>query len=202
MNPLDQFAKGAKKFSLSSLYGRIALILYNGTTDKAALAESDGTLKVSNYGKAGSTLTSVKTETTGEQDFVIHGKDSGGTIDPLRTNANQQLQVEIVKDPVPTDPVILGAAAAVFDPGSTATETYEFYFNVVNYGSASAVVNVGVDLGGGTTFDRHYVESLTVPDNDQSGWFGPYQLAGDDDVVASCATATTLQIHIRAYRIE
>ena len=169
----------------------------------AAIKEFFGRVQLVGAGTTDpTTQVDIEIEDSGTPKWVVYGKDSGGTEDPLRTNANQQLQVEVISDPVPTDPTILGTAAAVFNPGTTATETYEFWFNVVNYGTASAVANVGVDLGGGTTFDRHYVESLTVPDNDQSGWYGPYQLAGDDDVVASCATATTLQIHIRAYRIE
>lgn len=202
--PKREFARPSSlPIAVDELYGVMRLRGFNTTGFPVnVLVENDGTLRSQLVLYDGTTQRRAKSETTGELDAVIHGKDSGGTIDPLRTNANQQLQVEVISDPVPTDPTILGAAAAVFNPGTAAAETYEFYFNVVNYGAVAAVVNVGVDLGGGTAFDRHYVESLTVPDNDQTGWFGPYQLAGDDDVVASCATATTLQIHIRAYRIE
>lgn len=38
----------------------------------------------------------IKVEPSGEQDFVLHGKDSDGNIDALRTNVAKQLQVEVV----------------------------------------------------------------------------------------------------------
>lgn len=189
---------------VKEFFGRVQLVMKTSAASQIdVLAETDGTPKVVNYGYGISdALIPFQLEAEGEQMIVNYGKQTGGTLGAFNLNANNVLRVELVGDPVPTDPTILGSAAAVFNPGSTAAETYDVWFNVVNYGTVAAVANVGVDLGGGTTFDRYYMESQTIPDNDQTGWYGPYQLAGDDDVVASCATATTLVIHIRARRIE
>jgi len=72
--------------------------------------EPTGEQRVINVGSSdgGTTLERIKTETTGEQDLVLHGKDSGSNIDPLRTNASQQLQVEVIGSPTSVNNVLQG----------------------------------------------------------------------------------------------
>ena len=92
--------------------------------DTKIQTETDGELKVVNYGKdTSANILPIRVEaTTGEQDLVLHGKetaasavtalraetttgelhtilngkDSDGNVDPLRTNSTQQLQVEVI----------------------------------------------------------------------------------------------------------
>ena len=113
MNPLDQFAKGAKKFSLSSLYGRIALILYNGTSDKAALAESDGKLIASLYGKVGSTSTAIALDTNGEHKVSNYGK-VGSTLTAFALDDNGEQKVSLYSNTSAGAPIANRADAAGF----------------------------------------------------------------------------------------
>ncbi len=184
-------------FSLKQFFGRIGLLAVDADgTDIEVLAETDGTLRVSNFGHdASGDLVSFKLEDTGEQDIVLHGKDSGGTIDPLRTNSNQQLQVEVVENAKQVDAVELTtAAAAVYNPGSTASEIYAVWFQCRNITTTGRTVDVGVDLGGGTTFDRTYMNDYPVPALEGTGWHFLGHIAGDDDVVALASANSAIII--------
>lgn len=67
-------------------------------TIQIALSQPDGTERSWSLtvGQTGTRERIVKVEETGELDVVGHGKDAAGNIDPIRTNADMQLQVEIV----------------------------------------------------------------------------------------------------------
>lgn len=133
--------------------------------DTKIQTETDGELKVVNYGKdTSANILPIRVEaTTGEQDLVLHGKetaasaitplraetttgelhtiingkDSGGNVDPLRTNDSQQLQVEVtglVSTAVEVDSKELAAAEAeLWDPGTTSADLYRVEFNCVHH---------------------------------------------------------------------
>lgn len=83
------------------LLNEFVKVLIQGTdlnnAQKSALLHTDRSLSIWNrlVGTTGTRERVVKLEPTGEQDFVIHGKDFGGNIDALRTNASKQLQVDV-----------------------------------------------------------------------------------------------------------
>jgi len=136
----------------------------------------------------------VAAETDGSLKNVLYGKDSSGNQDPLRTNANQQLQVEVVNaPPIQVDPVVLTASnVAVFNPGTDSAEIYDVRFLIANTGSAPCTVGVGIDLGGGTTIDRAFFDGYVIPPEETTGWRYLGRIAGDDDIVAVNATAATV----------
>ncbi len=194
-------------FGLKPFFGRIGLLLVNASgTDIEALGENDGTLKVSNYGKAGATLTAFKVETTGEQDNVMHGKQTGGTIGALNLNANNVLRVELISGgAVQVDPLLITSSETIlWNPGATAAELYEVMFNIVNSTSSSVSgVNIGQDLaaGGSLTAAEYWVQGLIIPGNGYSGWFGPFVIKGTDDIRGVAGTTNVLSIHWRIKRV-
>lgn len=133
-----------------SMYGKV------GSTLTAIALDTNGEQKVVQYGKAGSTITAQKVESTGEQDIVFHGKDSGGTIDPVRTNDNQQLFYELYEKWIAVNPYELTTSDAVaWDPGTTAADLYRVIITVHNFTATTRQVSVYRDLGGtGTEADN------------------------------------------------
>ena len=221
MNPLDQFAKGAKKFSLSSLYGRIALVLFNGTTDKAALAESDGKLTASLYGKAGSTSTAIslettgeqkevnygkasgtvtafKVETTGEQDIVLHGKDSAGpNLDALLTDANRILWSRNFRDPILQDGVLLGVAATTIYTCPASTIVEEVWVEIINNTTTTLVASLFVDFDGTGTADTELIlDSVALIPAITPIRLGPYSLQATGTVRGLCGTANAVSARV------
>lgn len=99
------------------------------------LAESDGTFKTSNY-----------------------GKDSAGNLDPFRTNANQQLQIEIVGSGLgtPTQKILGTANPAattntnLYTPASGISAEITL-LQVTNRSGSSQTFRVGIDVGGNGT---------------------------------------------------
>lgn len=137
---------------------RNQLVGWDGSSQTRILTETSGTLKQMLIGLAGATETRIKVETTGEQDIVFHGKDSGGTIDPLRTNDDKQLQVETIDEKGSQTPKILGTA----DPAATtntnlytvpaATSTLVTMLSAANRSAITPVaIRIGIDVGGGGT---------------------------------------------------
>jgi hypothetical protein len=141
-------------------------LIDSGAVERIALSETDGTQAFSNYGKAGGSLTAFKVETTGEQDIVLHGKDSGGVIDPLRTNDDQQLQVEVIE----SGTGIVGVTAQSAPGASTETVLYTvpastkskiLGINIANRGNSSSF-RVGFSIGGGALATADYIFFDTI----------------------------------------
>jgi len=165
------------------------------------------------YGKqTGGTITAQKVEATGEQDIVLHGKDSGGNIDALRTNANQELVVEVsgsATTPIEVDSVELTASEAeLWDPGTTGSDLYEVYYNIVHHIDGAGVnrnpckVTVGKGVGGAAVAIPNwwtYAEGLGFPG--ETGWKGPFRIAGDDTVRGFSSTIKTALIHFRVNQV-
>jgi hypothetical protein len=184
-----------------------------GGTITAFRTESTGEQTTSVHGDAAGTITSLKVETTGEADVVLHGKDSSSNIDPLRTNDNQQLQVEVIGVGSGTwiqqDPTeLITSSQTLFDPGSDSTEEYLVSFNVVNIDDANyypATVSIGVDIGGngGNLADKEFwMMQQVVGYPGSSGWQGPYLIAGDDNVIGLATANNSATVHIRARRVN
>lgn len=188
---------------LKRFFGEIKLLGKSSANDEVfLLAEDDGTFKSSNYGKAGSTVTAFKVETTGEQDVINHGKDSGGNIDPFRTNDNQQAQVEIVSVVTPNDPVTLGTGnTAIFNPGSASTETYLVELWVYNITALPATIDIAVDIGGGTTSDFYRLNDYPLPSREQVGPLY-FHLEGNDDLIGLCSAADTATAWTRCWKVR
>ena len=180
---------------------RVQLIGYDGSSQTRIDTEADGELKVVNYGYNGAALKQFLTETDGELKTVFYGKDSDSNIDPLRTNANQQLQVEVVSGSSNTrrvvDAVAVPAAIAdVWTPGETSSEYLDFYFEVVNIDGTNTVdVDVGVDLENGGTVDYYFMYQEEIPAGG-SVRKGPYRIGGDDAVMANASAASDAVLHI------
>lgn len=81
--------------TVNQLFGQMIMKGHNGSIPAKLLTESAGELKISMLGKAGSTMTNIKVETTGEQDIVLHGKDAGSNIDALLTDASRALVINL-----------------------------------------------------------------------------------------------------------
>ena len=173
------------------------------------LAESDGTLKFSLYGKVGATLTALSLDDGGELEVtlmgniastptqveldtggklmtVLYGKDSGANIDPLRTNANQELIVQISSPLGTGTPKNLGKvlpAAATettiyTTPASTTTQIEQIV--ICNTGVATTF-NLGIAVGGGTIGTAEFLFGTTpIAANTTVTIAGPFYLATTD----------------------
>lgn len=172
------------------------------------LAESNGTLKFSMYGKIGSTLTAISLAVGGGQDMVMHGEDSGGNVDPLRTNASQQLQVEVVplERPLQLDPVLIPSSEGILLDGSaslTSGGVYEVTFEIVNIdGVNTTTVDIGVDIAavGSLAAAEYMLKTYFIgPGSSQSGnkdqVIRTITIAADDDIRGIAANANRAAIH-------
>lgn len=170
---------------------------------KQFLLEDTGEQKNVLHGKASGTITSVGVEaTSGELRTVLNGKDSGGNIDPLRTNANQQLQVELANSLgiVQLDPALIPSSEGTLLDGSaslTSGAVYEVTFVIANIDGTNAVsVNIGVDVGAGGSLaaEEYFLNSYLVPAQDIAGPF-MLTIAGDDDIRGAAGAANDAAIH-------
>ena len=172
-----------------------------------------GEQDVVNHGKeSGGTVTAVKTETTGEVDVVLHGKDSSLNIDPLLTNDNRALVVEV--SGLTTTPIevasqeLTASEAQLWDPQTTSGDLYEVEFNVVHHIDGGGVnrnpckVTVGKGVGGAAVAIPNwwmYANPLGYPG--ETGWKGPFILAGDDTIRGYSSAIKTALIHFRVKQV-
>jgi hypothetical protein len=108
--------------------------------------------------------------------------------------------VEVSGD-IQLDPTALTASAntVVWNPGSDTTDTYLIEFNVVNAASTDSIVYVGIDLAATGTLTQYFFRNY-IPTGHQTGWCGPFVLAGDDDFMA-WVDAGTFHISMRAKKV-
>lgn len=199
----------ANVMRIKQLFGEFVHKVFNSSGDPVKiLAETDGTVRVQLLAWDGA-QERVVNETSGRLAIVNYGKDSGGTEDPLRTNANQQLQVEVINDTsvwVQVDPQLIAAAEAdLWDPGGDAGDIYDLEFLVVNVDGTNAVdVSIGQDVagGGGLTAAEYFMFTETIPAKGSSGWRGPFRIGGDDHIRGVATAANDACIHIRAKLIK
>lgn len=151
---------------LKKFFGEIKLLAKSSANDEVfLLAEDDGTLKE-----------------------ALYGKNSSAVLKALRVNSNDQLQVEIVENPQQIDPVELTTSdAAIYNPGSTASEVYDVWILFDNRTTTARTIDVGIDLGGGTIHDRVRKDDFVIPALEDTGFLYIGQIAGDDDVVAKAS---------------
>ena len=175
---------------VKELFGRLAIQAINSSgVDVGIVVEDSGTPKV-----------------------VAYGKDSGGNEDPLRTNASQQLQVEIVGalsspyvnlvgvDVPSSEGVLLDGSASL-----TAAGIYAVEFYVVSIDSSNSVdVTIGRDdaAGGSLAGAEYWMFAETLPAGGTSGWRGPFIMSGDDDVRGVATAANDAVIHFRVRRTD
>lgn len=191
------------------LFGDLVHKVFNSSGDPVkVLAETDGTIRAQLVGWDGA-QERVAVETSGKLPFTVYGKDASSNEDPLRTNANMQLQVEVINDTsvwVQIDPQLVAAAEAdLWDPGGDAGDIYDVEFLVVNVdGTNSVDVSVGQDVagGGGLTAAEYFMYTETIPAKGSSGWRGPFRIGGDDHIRGVATAANDACIHIRAKLIK
>lgn len=118
---------------IKEFFGRISgQGVTSSGNDVGLLAEDDGTLQTS-----------------------LYGTDVSGNLDPLRTNTNQQLQVEIVgstgtsKILGVSDPAATTNTNLYTVPASKSATIDKFW--AVNRGTATITIRVGFDIGGAGT---------------------------------------------------
>ena len=186
-----------------------------GAVIRRLLTESNGALINALYGKdSGAVLRAFATETSGEQKIVNHGKDSAGNIDPIRTNDDQQVQIEVVNassfpsggggTPIVVDPQFLPSSEGLlWDPGTGPTDIYDVEILVVNSGTTPETVTVGVDVdaGGSLQANEHVISADSIAPNADSGWRGPFRITGDDTFRGNTTTASTVAIHFRITKV-
>lgn len=186
-----------------------SILYHSGTTQIRQKAETDGSMISSLYGKASSTLTSLKVESTGELDLVLHGKDAGAAIDPFRTNTLQMLFAQLYRPRVQLDSVAVPSTDGILLDGSaslTSGGVYEVTFEIVNVDGTNAVsVDIWVDVGAGGTpaGSAEYVRrSMIVPAGGSSGEVR-LTMAADDDIrgVAGAADDAAIRF-IRVERVD
>ena len=149
--------------------------------------------------------TDVLLEDTGELKTVLHGKDSAGNIDPLRTNDNQQLQIEVINSALTVDPVFLSNSEADFyDPATTSSDFYRVYVTAVNVAAAGTnpTVIMGIDVGdaGSLADSEKFVDGMALADF-ESVRFGPFIMGGDDVLRGNSGTASAVAIHLEVTKI-
>jgi hypothetical protein len=89
------------------------------------------------------------------------------------------------------DPVNLPIADGIlWDPGLTTWECFDVEFIVVNQHTAPIVATVGIDIAGGGALaaGEYWLYNLVIPHTGDSGWQGPFAIAGDDIVRGLCPT--------------
>jgi hypothetical protein len=179
-------------------------------TPIAFLAENDGTTRIQLVAWDGA-QERVLNETSGRLAIVAYGKDSGANEDPLRTNANQQLQVEVVdgtsKQQRVVDPFLIPAVEAdVWAPGLANTIYVDFEFELVNMdGTNDATgVDIGIDLGddGGGTPDFYLLKSAELSAKGVGLRKGPYRMGGDDAITGVAAAANDVVMHVYIIKEE
>lgn len=175
--------------------------------DTPIQTETDGELKIINYGKdTSANLLPMRTEaTTGEQHYIVNGKDSGGAIDPFRTNANMQQQIEVVDGTSSqkrvVDPIAVPAAEDdVWTPGLGSTIYLDVEFEFANVdGTNNAEVSLGIDVGNdGAASNSYWLVDYDLVAKSLPIRLGPYRIGGDDAIraVAEAANDVVLSVFI------
>ncbi len=168
-----------------------------GNAEVVALAESDGTPTAS-----------------------IYGKDSSGNQDPIRTNADQQLQIQIHgadgasnSDALLTDgarivrtrpfepfthvtpQTIAGTAETLYTVPASTVSVVEV--ELVNNGATNRTVTVYIVENGGTAGNGNVVLSaVTVTRSTVGIRVGPYSMEAGATVQALCSSADTITGHV------
>jgi hypothetical protein len=205
--------------ALDEIYGRIRNIVFSSLspeTPVGMLAEADGTVRQQLVGwkvetTAGQVRVRVEDEDVagtdgGELCVSLYGKDSGGTKDALRTNADQELIVTqrtpayaqaatraVGPDLLTTSEADLVDLTSVFG----ATDYLEVYVTVVNITSTAATATLGIDAGGGgsLTNGEYFMNAETIPANGSSGLRGPYTMFGNAIIRGLASANNTLVAH-------
>lgn len=175
---------------LGELFGQMRLKGFNSAgVSTNILIEDDGTprsqLLLWNYAGAAQ-IRAAGEPTTGEAHVLLHGKDAGGAVDELRTNASQELIVDI--DASSTRKV-LGQSA----PNATtetvlyivpaSTEVKISMFSVANRGSSALTFRMGLSVGGGALGNADYIYyNLSIPVGNAFIHAAPIFLATTDEV--------------------
>ncbi len=160
--------------------------------------ETTGELTVSNYGNVSGTPTAFKVESTGEQDIVLHGKDSAGpNIDPLLTSTEKVLYVES-RDP--------GEYVSPDDMPGTNTTYYtnnntgflaDVEIEVVNTSGAAATATVDVvENGGSAAANRRILAAVPITPASVGIRLGAYTLNVGGTVEGLCSVADACTIHV------
>jgi len=163
---------------------RSQLVLWDGSTQRRWLSETDGTAKMS-----------------------LYGKDEASNLDALRTDPNRILWnrphegwVEQVGVAIPS------AEGIVYNPGTTAAQTYWVQYKVVNIdaGGAAVTVSVGSDAsaGGSLAGAEYDMFNEVIPYPGSSGWRDLGIIAGDDDIRAIASAADDAIIRFRIRRVD
>lgn len=159
------------------------------------------------YDSAGAAWVEMMGEPTGEQRNVLLGKDAGGNIDALRTNASQQLEVDIsgTESRNPIEGIAVPAALAdVWVPGGANTYFYDIMLELVPIDIANNAtgVTVGVDYGNdGAAINHYFCRNITVPTSAIGTWLGPRRIWGDDAIMAEATSgANDLELYIHILR--
>lgn len=203
------------------------VILYDGTAQQRARSETNGSLITSLYGKAGSTLTAlavettgeqkvtnygkdgtatiraVSTEVTGEQRIVNFGKDSGGNIDAIRTNDNLQLFYELYEHWKIVDPYLMTDADAVaYNPGAASTEVYSVIITLYNLTAGAVNATVYVDVAaGGTVGNAEYLANAESLAAKTRLTLPELIIGGDDDIRAFASAVDSINMHFQVKQI-
>lgn len=162
---------------------RQQLVLWETTTpgQVRALAEDDGTLKVSAY-----------------------GSDEAGNLDSVRTDPDRIPWTRPYEGFRQVDSVEVPAADGVlYNPGATAAQIYEVEYEVINNdaGGAAVTVSIGVDraAGGALAAPEYWMFNEIIPYPGTSARRPGGLIAGDDDVrgVASIANDASIRFWVR-----
>ena len=173
--------------------------------------ESSGELKGVGYGKtSGGTITPLLTESTGELNVILNGKDSDGpNIDAILTNDNRAVFVEIWNHYITKDPQVLAASEAdLWDPAASGV-VYEVEFRLCNTDASARTVTIGVELGSsgglqplGTWLDAVSLDASAIYPSGDSNWVGPFVVQGDDAVRGFASAADVVNIQWRIKQVN
>jgi hypothetical protein len=194
---------------LKEFFGRVQTVLADANGDQIdALAESDGTPKVVNYGKNSTTITAFGLETSGEQRTVMIGSNASGDFDRLRTDPNRILWTRPFEGWVQLDPVVIPSSEGILLDGSAslaASGVYDVAYRVVNIdGAVSVTVSVGVDIGAGGSLatSEYWMRSQIIPAGSNSGWEYGGIIGADDDIRGVAGAADDAAINFRVRRVD
>jgi hypothetical protein len=189
----------AETITVNQLFGQMVMKGHNGSISTPLLTETTGELKVSNIGLAGSTLTNFKVETTGEQDVVLHGKDSAQNIDPFRTNDNQELIVDIKTQGRTeyVEPDDMPGTNTTYYTNNNTGKNVKIEIEVVNNSSSDATATVDlVESGGTAAANRRILNAVNLTANQVGIRLGPYILEPSGTVQGLAGTANAITIHV------
>jgi hypothetical protein len=99
--------------------------------------------------------------------------------------------------------VLAAAATEIWDPATDSNYLYEFYFRIVNQDAANpVVVDIGVDLDGGTTNDVLFYNQQTIAAGATDAEYGPFIINGDAQVNGTADNANDACVFWRALRVR